>query len=210
MANALRRSITPVKPACRSDPQVKSLIESFQYPRKGPGMLWEWEAAARHVLARGGRIQMGTRLEGLRWNEKTRLWTITAVGADGHWTCHTARHVICSAPIPELIDSIKPVPVSKPAAERLRYRDFLTVALVVDKPDLFPDNWIYVHEPKVKVGRIQNFRSWSPEMVPDGKLACLGLEYFCFEGDGLWTSSDAELIALAKQELAVIGLVHED
>ena len=145
------------------------------------------------------------RLESLRWNEKTRLWTITA---DGHWTCHTARHVICSAPIPELIDSIKSVPVSMPAAERLRYRDFLTVALVVDKPDLFPDNWIYVHEPKVKVGRIQNFRSWSPELVPDGKLACLGLEYFCFEGDGLWTSSDAELIALAKQELAVIGLVH--
>ena len=208
MANALRRSIAPVKPAGRSDPQVKSLIESFQYPRKGPGMLWE--AAARHVLARGGRIQMGTRLESLRWNEKSRLWTITAVAADGHWSCHTARHVISSAPIPELIDSIKPVPVAKAAAGRLRYRDFLTVALVVDKPDLFPDNWIYVHEPKVKVGRIQNFRSWSPEMVPDGNLACLGLEYFCFEGDGLWTASDAELIALASRELAVIGLVEPD
>jgi len=208
MANALRRSIAPVKSATRSSSQVKSLIESFQYPRKGPGMLWE--AAARHVLARGGRIQMGTRLESLRWNEKSRLWTITAVAADGHWSCHTARHVISSAPIPELIDSIKPVPVAKAAAERLRYRDFLTVALVVDKPDLFPDNWIYVHEPKVKVGRIQNFRSWSPEMVPDGNLACLGLEYFCFEGDGLWTASDAELIALASRELAVIGLVEPD
>ena len=84
------------------------------------------------------------------------------------------------------------------------------MALVVEKSDLFPDNWIYVHEPKVKVGRIQNFRSWSLEMVPDDKLACLGLEYFCFEGDGLWTSTDEELIALAKQELACIGLVRED
>ena len=91
----------------------------------------------------------------------------------------------------------------------MRYRDFLTVALIVDKPDLFPDNWIYIHEPSVKVGRIQNFRSWSPEMVPDAKLACLGLEYFCFEGDGLWNASDAELIALAKKELAIIGLATE-
>ena len=83
------------------------------------------------------------------------------------------------------------------------------MALIVDKPDLFPDNWIYIHEPSVKVGRIQNFRSWSPEMVPDAKLACLGLEYFCFEGDGLWTSSDAELVALAKKELAIVGLAAE-
>ena len=72
--------------------------------------------------------------------------------------------------------------------DKLRYRDFLTVALIVEKPDLFPDNWIYIHEPSVKVGRIQNFRSWSPEMVPNEKLACLGLEYFCFEGDGLWNA----------------------
>jgi protoporphyrinogen oxidase len=122
----------------------------------------------------------------------------------------TAKHVISSAPIRELIASIAPRPLSAPAAEKLRYRDFITVALIVDKPDLFPDNWIYIHEPSVRVGRIQNFRSWSPEMVPDETLSCLGLEYFCFEGDGLWTSTDEELIALAKQELAVIGLATED
>jgi protoporphyrinogen oxidase len=106
--------------------------------------------------------------------------------------------------------SIEPRPVSASAADKLRYRDFITVALVVDKPDLFPDNWIYIHEPSVRVGRIQNFRSWSPEMVPDDKLSCLGLEFFCFEGDGLWTSTDEDLIALAKRELAVIGLATED
>jgi protoporphyrinogen oxidase len=121
----------------------------------------------------------------------------------------SAKHVISSAPIRELTGSIHPQPACKEAADKLRYRDFLTVALVVDKPDLFPDNWIYIHEPSVKVGRIQNFRSWSPEMVPDAKLACLGLEYFCFEGDGLWAASDAELIALAKKELALVGLASE-
>jgi protoporphyrinogen oxidase len=109
----------------------------------------------------------------------------------------------------ELVASIQPEPACKSAADKLRYRDFLTVALIVDKPDLFPDNWIYIHEPRVKVGRIQNFRSWSPEMVPDEKLACLGLEYFCFEGDGLWSATDEELIALAKRELAFVGLARE-
>jgi protoporphyrinogen oxidase len=92
----------------------------------------------------------------------------------------------------------------------LRYRDFLTVALVLDKPDPFPDNWIYIHEPSVKVGRIQNFRSWSPEMMPDANSTCLGLEYFCFEGDGLWSKSDAALIALASRELVTTGLAKPE
>ncbi len=165
-----------------------------------------WDAAAAKIKQRGGRIHMGTRLESLRWDERTATWAIGVIASDGQWQSYTARHVISSAPIRELVGSIHPQPACKPAAESLRYRDFLTVALIVDKPDLFPDNWIYIHEPSVKVGRIQNFRSWSPEMVPDAKLACLGLEYFCFEGDGLWNASDAELIALAKKELAIIGL----
>jgi protoporphyrinogen oxidase len=90
----------------------------------------------------------------------------------------------------------------------LRYRDFITVALMIDKADLFPDNWIYIHDPSVKVGRVQNFRSWSPEMVPHG-MTCLGLEYFCFEGDGLWNAPDDELVALARQEIVKIGLVGD-
>ena len=207
MSNALRNSMPRVSAPKKGGQQIKTLIESFQYPRKGPGMMWD--AAARQVKARGGRILMGTRLESLRWDERSQRWTIGTITADGEWKMFSAKHVISSAPIRELTGSIHPQPACKAAADKLRYRDFLTVALVVDKPDLFPDNWIYIHEPSVKVGRIQNFRSWSPEMVPDAKLACLGLEYFCFEGDGLWAASDAELIALAKKELALVGLASE-
>jgi protoporphyrinogen oxidase len=93
------------------------------------------------------------------------------------------------------------------AAQGLRYRDFLTVALVIDGEDLFPDNWIYIHEPGVRVGRIQNYKSWSPWMVPDQSKACVGLEYFCFKGDDLWDMEDDELVELAKSELAQLGLV---
>jgi protoporphyrinogen oxidase len=102
-----------------------------------------------------------------------------------------------------------PYSVAK-AAEGLRYRDFLTVALILKDRNIFDDNWIYIHDPDVKVGRIQNFKSWSPEMVPDPALNCYGLEYFCFEGDGLWTASDAELISLATAELIKLGLATGD
>jgi protoporphyrinogen oxidase len=207
MANALRRSIGTGSGPRESDKVIKTLIESFQYPRKGPGMMWD--AAAAKVKAQGGAVHMGCKLESLSWDEKSGVWTITASTAQGP-RFFTARHVISSAPIRELMASIEPAPQSLAAAEKLRYRDFITVALIVDKPDLFPDNWIYIHEPNVLVGRIQNFRSWSPEMVPDEKLSCLGLEYFCFEGDGLWTATDAHLIALAKRELAAVGLASED
>jgi protoporphyrinogen oxidase len=98
------------------------------------------------------------------------------------------------------------VPISLLHARALRYRDFLTVALMVRKAELFDDNWIYIHDPSVKVGRVQNYRSWSPEMVPAG-MSCLGLEYFCFEGDNLWDACDSDLIALAKKEVAQIGLI---
>jgi protoporphyrinogen oxidase len=197
--------MTPGAP--EGDKVIKTLIESFQYPRRGPGMMWE--AASAKVVAQGGTIHMGHALESLSWDRASGLWTITARTAEGRRE-FTAEHVISSAPIRELMAAIRPVPVSAPVAAKLRYRDFVTIALIVDKPDLFPDNWIYIHEPGVRVGRIQNFRSWSPEMVPDERLSCLGLEYFCFEGDGLWTSSDAGLVALARRELATIGLARED
>ena len=116
---------------------------------------------------------------------------------------------ISTMPMRELVDDMDPAlpaPVVA-AADALRYRDFLTVALMVRQPDLFPDNWIYIHEPAVKVGRIQNFKNWSPDMVPDPATSCLGLEYFCFEGDGLWTSSDADLVELAKGEMGQLGLL---
>jgi protoporphyrinogen oxidase len=212
MANALRNSVKPkgIKDgtAAHDGDVIKTLIESFQYPRKGPGMMWE--AAARKTRAQGGQIHMGTRLAGLSYDAMHRLWTISARKRNGELATFTARHVISSAPIRELVHAFTNRPNCVAAADKLRYRDFITVALVVNKPDLFPDNWIYIHDPSVKVGRIQNFRSWSPEMVPDEKLACLGLEYFCFEGDGLWASADDDLLALGRRELAKIGLARED
>jgi len=206
VTHALKRSLGRKAPRKAGGEVVKTLIDTFQYPRKGPGMMWD--AAARKIRDRGGRLLMGRELQSLSYDEETQVWHIAVATAQG--TEHyRARHVISSAPVRELVEKLAPRPISLFHARALRYRDFLTVALMVDKPDLFPDNWIYIHDPSVKVGRVQNFRSWSPEMVPEG-MSCLGLEYFCFEGDGLWTASDDALIALAKTEIAKIGLVTAD
>jgi protoporphyrinogen oxidase len=180
------------------------LIETFQYPRKGPGMMWE--AAAAKITDRGGRIMMGRELIGLSYDHDKRIWSIDVAAADGKAEHFTARHVISSAPVRELVQKLTPKPISLLHARALRYRDFLTVALMVDKPDVFADNWVYIHDPSVKFGRVQNFGSWSPEMAPAG-MTCLGLEYFCFEGDGLWTMPDEELIALTKREVEKVGLI---
>ncbi|NOU05278.1 MAG: NAD(P)/FAD-dependent oxidoreductase [Hyphomicrobiaceae bacterium] len=212
MSSALRNSMRPkgVKDGTKAyDGEViKTLIESFEYPRKGPGMMWD--AAAAKTRAQGGIIHMGTALESLAYDQATKRWTITAKTIDGQTKMFSANQIISSAPIRELVHSFDEKPACVEAADKLRYRDFITVSLVVEKPDLFPDNWIYIHEPSVKVGRIQNFRSWSPELIPNQTQSCLGMEYFCFEGDGLWAASDDELIALGKKELAIIGLTTED
>jgi protoporphyrinogen oxidase len=201
--NALKRALLPKHKPKAGGPVVKTLIESFQYPRKGPGMMWE--AATRKIRAQGGAVLMGRELQKLSFDAARGLWHVEVATAEG-LEAYTARHVISSAPIRELMEKISPLPISYFHSRELRYRDFLTVALMVRKPDLFPDNWIYIHDPSVKVGRVQNFRSWSPEMVPLG-MSCLGLEYFCFDGDELWTSPDADLIALAKREITQIGLI---
>jgi protoporphyrinogen oxidase len=203
--NALKRALKPSRaPRNAGGPVVKTLIESFQYPRKGPGMMWE--AAARKIVQRGGKILMGRELQRLAFDPGRKIWRIEVATVDGGFESYTARHVISSAPVRDLMDKLAPRPISYLHARELRYRDFITVALMVRKPDLFADNWIYIHDPAVKVGRVQNFRSWSPEMVPAG-MSCLGLEYFCFEGDALWSAADADLIALAKDEIARIGLI---
>ncbi|TBW38066.1 NAD(P)/FAD-dependent oxidoreductase [Siculibacillus lacustris] len=206
--NALTRSFRRSAAVAKDGEVIKTLIESFDYPRKGPGMMWE--AAAAKTRAQGGRILMGRSLGAMRFDAATGIWTVTATTADGETETFTARHVISSAPIRELADAVQPAPLSLFSARALKYRDFITVALITTKKDLFADNWIYIHDPSVKVGRVQNFRSWSPEMVPDPNLACLGLEYFCFEGDDMWTKSDADLIALASDEIERIGLVPKD
>jgi protoporphyrinogen oxidase len=185
---------------------AKTLIESFRYPRLGPGMMWE--AAARKIQESGGRVVMDRRFEKLRLDPERRIWTVETIGADGTNETFHARHVVSSAPIAELLSALSPTPLTLFHARALNYRDFLTVVLIGRTQRQWPDNWIYIHDPRVKVGRVQNFRSWSPEMVPDAISTCLGLEYFCTEGDGLWSMEDALLIALAKQEIAAIGLLR--
>jgi protoporphyrinogen oxidase len=204
--SALLDALRP-KPKDRSD-VIKTLIEAFRYPRKGPGMLWD--ACTDKIRAQGGRVELGYRVVSCRREEKAEgpAWVVSAVGPDGQTAELEAEQVVVSAAIGDLIPGLVP-PVSETArraAAALRYRDFITVVLILEERNRFSDNWIYIHEPGVKVGRIQNYKSWSPEMVPDPNKACYGMEYFCFEGDGLWTSSDDELIELAAREVEQIGL----
>ncbi|WP_375410782.1 NAD(P)/FAD-dependent oxidoreductase [uncultured Methylobacterium sp.] len=203
--DALTRSLGLRRRRKAGGPVIKTLIESFRYPRRGPGMMWE--AAAAKVEAQGGAILLDRGVDGLHFEASTGLWTVTAVRGDGTRETYLARNVVSSAPLRELVAAIAPTPISTFNARALQYRDFVTVALIAKGGRDFPDNWIYIHDPSVQVGRVQNFRSWSPEMVPDAAYSCLGLEYFCFEGDGLWTASDADLVELAKREIGQIGLV---
>ena len=186
--------------------EVKTLLETFRYPRLGPGMMWD--AAKAHVEAKGNAVLMGHSLKQLA-QDANGNWRVSATSADGEMIIN-AKHVISSAPMRELATRIHPLPQSLPEAQDLNYRDFLTVAIMVKSDDLFPDNWIYIHDDRVQVGRVQNFRSWSPEMVPDENIACVGLEYFCFENDGLWSSSDEDLVELAKKEMAILGLCNPE
>jgi protoporphyrinogen oxidase len=181
--------------------EVKSLISEFNYPRFGPGQMWDAMTAA--IRDQGGEVRLEERVEGLEVAEG-RVVRVTAGGE----TFDDPAAVISSLPLREVVEMTSP-PAPREvleAARGLRYRDFLTVALVVDGEDLFPDNWIYIHEPGVRVGRIQNFRSWSPWMVPDPDKACVGLEYFCFAGDDLWTMADDDLVDLAATELEKLRL----
>ncbi len=184
---------------------IKTLIDAFDYPRLGPGMMWEKTAAL--IQEQGGELRLNTEVDKIYYDGKK----ITGVGIlnKGRLTVLPGTDFISTMPIRELIVKFSPPPPGAilQEAAKLNYRDFLTVALVIDHPDVFPDNWIYIHDNEVKVGRIQNFKNWSPDMVPDDNKTCLGLEYFCFEGDGLWNSSDADLIELGKNEIVKLGLI---
>jgi len=186
---------------------IKTLIDSFDYPKFGPGMMWE--TVADIVNNNGSEVRLETEVEAILWNKNRMRIDAVEVRTNGHKSIIEGADFISSMPVRELIQKFRP---SAPedvvdAAGSLNYRDFLTVALIVNKPDLFPDNWIYIHDEDVKVGRIQNFKNWSPFMVPDENKSCLGLEYFCFEGDELWNMADEELIELAKTEMKMLGLV---
>jgi len=159
------------------------------------------------VRAGGGTVVMDTAVRTIHVGGG-RATGVTVVHAGGGEERLAARHVISSTPMNGLVKMIDPPapPEVLKAADDLHYRDFLTVALVVPEDKGFPDNWIYIHAKEVAVGRIQNFGSWSPFMVKEGRT-CLGLEYFVFEGDELWNSTDEELVDRARRELGVLGLV---
>lgn len=208
LKSAILNAILPKKKPKNKSAVIKSLIDTFRYPRKGPGMMWD--ACADKIRALGGDIHMGMKVVGCDYDKAAQLWTVTYEDEQKGRHQIEARHVISSAPMRQLVQGITPRTSEKAreAASSLKYRDFLTVVLILKDRQVFDDNWIYIHDPSVKVGRIQNFKSWSPEMVPDPSMTCYGLEYFCFEGDGLWNSSDADLIERGKQELAKVGLAQ--
>ena len=184
---------------------IRTLIEEFHYPRLGPGMMWN--AVKDHVERAGGMVKLNADVIGIgRAGNRIERVLVSCAGRE---ESVEGTHFISSMPITEFIDKLEPPSSTlSRSARKLRYRDFLTVCLIVNRPDLFPDHWIYVHDPEVRVGRIQNFKNWSPDMVPDPKKTSLGLEYFCTEGDELWRMADADLIELGKQEVERIGLAR--
>jgi len=185
---------------------IKTLVDSFEYPKYGPGMMWK--TVADLVSRNGSQVRLQTEVEAIHWSGN-RVESIE-VKSNGHTEEISGTDFISSMPVREMIRKLQPAAPQEvlDAANGLNYRDFLTIALVVNRKEVFPDNWIYIHDPAVKVGRIQNFKNWSPYMVPDSDKTCLGLEYFCFEGDGLWNMSDADLVDLGKRELEALGLVR--
>jgi protoporphyrinogen oxidase len=209
LAETIRHALLPKRlTAGKRDAVIKTLIDRFRYPRLGPGQLWE--RVTGQLVAKGNAVLMGAEVRSIRHSGgAVRSVLIREGSAD---RVIEGSEFISTMPIRDLIercDPPLPTPVREAAAQ-LKYRDFVTVAVVVKRASVFPDNWIYIHDPSVKVGRIQNFKNWSPDMVADPRTTCLGLEYFCFEGDGLWTSSDQELVELARRELVALGICRAD
>jgi len=201
----LKSALLPKRRPAKRDDVVTTLIDSFRYPRLGPGQMWERVAEIHR--AKGHPVLFGRTVERIK-HDHDRVTSVSTRTESGSIEEHQGSDFISSMPIRELVSRLDPAaPDSvRRAADSLSYRDFISVAVMIDRADVFPDNWIYIHDPTVKVGRIQNFKNWSPDMVPDRSKTCLGLEYFCFEGDGLWTSTDDALIERARNELAQLGI----
>ena len=188
--------------------RAKSLISEFSYPLRGPGLMWHRFEEA--VNAGGGEVQLKSEVVSIT-HAQGHLRSV--VSQNGNETVEIpVQHVISSMPVTRLVTRLSPKPPEDvlAAAARLSYRAFIIVGLIVDKQDLFPDQWIYVHSPDVKVGRIQNFKNWSAAMVPDARKTSVGMEYFCTEGDTIWTMSNAALIDMAARELSTLGLARID
>ena len=182
---------------------ITTLIDKFKYPKYGPGMMWE--TAYKKLLDKGHDIKLSKRIVEIS-REKDYYLVTTKDGEQ-----FKAENILSSMPLAHLPQTIKPSPREEilNSGKNLKFRDFLSVALVINEEDAFPDNWIYIHEPGVKVGRVQNYGSWSPFMVKEGKT-CLGLEYFVNIGDELWNMEDEKLISLATNELEQLSLIKKD
>ncbi len=205
---SLARAILSAASIQKRSTTIKTLINEFQYPRLGPGQMWEM--TRDRIVAMGGSVLMQHQVTAVEMRDGKAV-AVRAQTPAGEQR-FAADHVVSTTDIRALVASIDP-PAPSPArhaGDGLRYRDFLTVVLMIDRASLFPDNWIYIHSPGVRVGRIQNFNNWSKAMVQDAdRTTCLGLEYFCFEGDGLWTSKDEDLITLATTELRSLNLIGD-
>ena len=185
---------------------TKTLIKEFNYPVYGPGQMWE---RFQQILdSKGSPVHLNTEVVEVK-REGTRIQSIT-VKNDEKTAEISGNNFVSSMPVSLLLKKLNPAPPQEvlKAANGLKYRDFLIVTLVVDQAELFPDNWIYIHSPQFKVGRIQNFKNWSKAMVPDPSKTCLGMEYFCNETDELWKMPNDELIELASREVKELGLVE--
>ncbi len=203
---AIKDALTPKRLANRDKSKmVTSLIDEFNYPKFGPGMMWE--VATEKVTAAGAKIHFDRRVTGIRHGAggATEVVAVDGAGAEHAYPC---THVISSMPIGALCKAMDPPldDTTRAAADDLRFRAHLTVALVVPQEFSFTDNWIYIHDPDVEVGRVQNFGSWSPFMVKDGRT-CLGLEYFLNEDEGMWNRPDEELVEQGTRELCRLGLI---
>lgn len=185
----------------------KSLIETFDYPRHGPGMLWE--RCAELIEQGGGEVRLNTTVIGLQ-HEQGKVSSVSVKNKAGNTETLTAEQVISSMPVTELIQKLSPEPATEllHASRQLKYRAFLIVALVIRRKDIFPDQWLYIHDAGYIVGRIQNFKNWSADMVADTDNSCIGMEYFCNEGDEFWNRDDSDLITLAKQEMQKLGFAE--
>jgi protoporphyrinogen oxidase len=203
----LRGAVMAALKGRKAAPAAQAFIRNFSYPRLGAGQMWE--TAANKILEKGGGVFLDRRVQTIHWDE-TGVTHVTGTNRAGGFFQQEGSHFLSSIPLRELLLSLDPPPPKEvaAAARALRYRDCITVCLVVNRERVFPDAWIYIHDPAVKVGRVQNYKNWSPDLVPDPKLTTLGMEYFCFEGDNLWTATDYDLAHLAIREAAQIGLIN--
>ncbi len=208
LASAIKSALFPKGLFRKNGKVIKTLIDKFRYPKRGPGQLWE--KCASLIEKQNGSVKMDSKVFKLEHqnDQITRAHYRTKNGDEAI----DGDEFISTLPIRELVNSLDPKPPENvvKAANSLGYRDFLTVVLIIDNPHLFDDNWIYIHDPSVVMGRIQNFKNWSPFMVPDETKTCLGLEYFCFEGDGLWEASNEELVKLGTKEIDLLGLAKKE